>query len=533
MLRDIKISTRLFLAFGLLIGLMLVMALIDHENMVRMGDMTRDIHDVNMAASSAAHGMTVAADRMRVGYRDMTIGKELAAYDRGKANYAKARAEYESAAANLAKVNSGRKDAIPKAEQDLLGQIQANQAKAFPAIDQLLGMLASGKRDEAGTYILGNLRPIYGSWMESLDALDAYISARNEEQIRAIASTVLSAMRIQIIFVLLAAVLGTATSLLVTSAIGRAIREIGSTMNELSHGNLTANCHVSSKDELGQISASLNQTIGTLRYDIDAIALTAAGVASSATELAATIEQINRTTDELREGAEAQRGAMASSATAMDQMYANTKQVQQNTERAGMLAAAAVVATDKGVQSVQLTDTAMTAIHDSSEKVNKITVVIQEIARQTNLLSLNAAIEAAKAAQHGKGFAVVAEEVRKLSERSAHAAKDITSQTEDSRKRVSLGASAAAEAKESLGIIGTNIHDNASLTKAIAEAMEEQGRASQEVVKAMEVTSGMVERNASATVELAASMQETTHTTDELANLAARLKDLVAGFKTA
>jgi methyl-accepting chemotaxis protein len=63
--------------------------------------------------------------------------------------------------------------------------------------------------------------------------------------------------------------------------------------------------------------------------------------------------------------------------------------------------------------------------------------------------------------------------------------------------------------------------------------MEEQGRASQEVVKAVEVTSGMVERNASATVELAASMQETTHTTEELATLAARLKDLVARFKTA
>ena len=332
---------------------------------------------------------------------------------------------------------------------------------------------------------------------------------------------------------LLAIAIGILLSRVIGAGMDLAIRSIGATMAELSHGNLSVTCPVASRDELGLIAASLNRTIGTLRSDIDGIAQTAEGVASSATELAATVEQINRTTDELRRGAEAQRGAMASSAAAMDEMHANTRQVQQNTERAGKLAAAAVAATDQGARSVQLTHTAMTAIQESSEKVNRSTGVIQELARQTNLLSLNAAIEAAKAAQHGKGFAVVAEEVRKLSERSAQAAKDITAQTEDSRSRVSLGASASAEAADFLGVIGANIRDSASLTQAIAEAMEEQGRASQEVVKAVEATSGMAERNASATVQLAASMVETTHTTDELAHLAARLKGLVARFRTA
>jgi len=191
------------------------------------------------------------------------------------------------------------------------------------------------------------------------------------------------------------------------------------------------------------------------------------------------------------------------------------------------------VAADQGVRSVQLTHTAMAAIQESSEMVNRITGVIQDIARQTNLLSLNAAIEAAKASQHGKGFAVVAEEVRKLSERSAQAARDITAQTGDSRERVSLGATAAAEAAGCLDVIGANIHDSASLTKAIAEAMEAQGRASREVVKAVDVTSGMAERNASATIELAASMEETTRTTEALASLATQLKGLVARFRTA
>jgi len=218
-----KVSTRLFLAFGFAIGLMLVMALIDHGSMVEMQDMTRNIHDVNLASATAAQAMIVAADRMRVGYRDMTIARESADYERARTNYGKARAGYGQAAEALARVNAGRWEAIPASEQEVLDQIQANQAKAFPAIDQLMTLLEHGKKDEAGKYILGVLRPIYGTWMESLDALGAQMTRRDDEQMGMIAHTVVVAMRIQVLFVGLAVLLGLAASLLVTRAIVRGL----------------------------------------------------------------------------------------------------------------------------------------------------------------------------------------------------------------------------------------------------------------------------------------------------------------------
>jgi len=257
--KKLSLATRLILAFGLAISLMLVMAMIDHRSMVQMQTMTREIHDVNMSAASAAQSMIVAADRMRVGYRDMTIARELGDYDRAMTNYGKARSGYESAAGALAKVNAGRGQTIQKAEQDILDQIQANQSKAFPAIDQLMRLLDQGKKEEAGKYILGVLRPIYGAWMESLDALGTYMTRQNDMQVQAIGDTVAAALRLQIICVVLAAVLGAMASLLVTSTIVRSLGgepdEAANVVRRIADGDLAVEIRLREGDNRSMIFA--------------------------------------------------------------------------------------------------------------------------------------------------------------------------------------------------------------------------------------------------------------------------------------
>ncbi len=324
---------------------------------------------------------------------------------------------------------------------------------------------------------------------------------------------------------------GTLLSRVVGARVGRKAQDIETIMVAVAKGDLTRQPAVEGKDELAQVATGLGLVIQGLRRDIQAIAQTAEGTASSATELAATTEQVNRTTEELRRSTEQERLAMERSSAALEQMNANIQQVKQSALRAEELASRSQEAGRQGLAAVQDTGRAMEAIEESSSKVSRIITVITDIARQTNLLSLNAAIEAAKAGAMGKGFAVVAEEVRKLAERSGTAAKEITALIQESSDRVGVGTESVKEAARNLERIGGHVKDNADQLKEIATAMEEQGRASEEVVQAMESATQMVERNASAATELSATVQETARTTDELASLAQQLQVLTRRFQ--
>ena len=335
-----------------------------------------------------------------------------------------------------------------------------------------------------------------------------------------------------VVLVSLAAMLtGALLNLVIGSRVGRKARDIEEAMEAVTRGDLTRTPPVEGRDELAQVASGLAQVIQGLRKDIQAISQTAEGTASSATELAATSEQVNRTTEELRRSTELERLAVERSSAALEQMNANIQQVKQSARRAEELASRSQEAGQEGLKAVQDTGKAMAAIEESSSKVSRIITVITDIARQTNLLSLNAAIEAAKAGTMGKGFAVVAEEVRKLAERSGAAAKEITALIQESGERVGLGADSAKEAARSLERISGHAKDNADQLKEIATAMDEQGRASEEVVQAMGSATQMVERNASAANQLSATVQEIARTTDELAGLAQQLQALTQRFR--
>jgi methyl-accepting chemotaxis protein len=326
-------------------------------------------------------------------------------------------------------------------------------------------------------------------------------------------------------------VVGGALSWAIGNRVGHATQGIETAMDAVAKGDLTARPSSSGQDELARVAEGLGQVIHGLRKDIQAIAQAAEGTASSATELAATAEQVNRTTEELRRSAEQERLAMERSSAALEQMNANIQQVKQSTRRAEELASRTQEAGQEGLDAVQATGRAMEAIEESSTKVGRIITVITDLARQTNLLSLNAAIEAAKAGAMGKGFAVVAEEVRKLAERSGAAAKEITALIQESGDRLGLGTQSAKEAGSSLERIGELVLANANQLKEIATAMEEQGRASEEVVQAMDSATQVVERNASAATQLSATVHETARTTEELARLGQELQDLTRRFK--
>jgi methyl-accepting chemotaxis protein len=173
----------------------------------------------------------------------------------------------------------------------------------------------------------------------------------------------------------------------------------------------------------------------------------------------------------------------------------------------------------------------MRAIQEATSRIVQAVKVIQGLARQTNLLSLNAAIEAAKAGAMGKGFAVVAEEVRILAERSGHSAKEVEETIHTMQDAVNEGASSVDVTLHHLEAIRDRISQVSGSIHEIGNLSQGQARASQDVGRLMNETASRLDQNAAATQQLAATVHEVAKTSDELSRVSELLKETVQRFR--
>jgi len=256
------------------------------------------------------------------------------------------------------------------------------------------------------------------------------------------------------------------------------------------------------------------------------------GVSSGATELSATSEQMARTTSEIAHSAETQRSGSERMAAAMAELSASIDEVSRDSQNSLTQMDAALDATHQGNDAGNSTKVAMNGITQTTTKIAQAIGVIQEIANQTNLLSLNAAIEAAKAGEQGKGFAVVAEEVRKLAERSGASAKEIAQHNIEARDSVQRGEEMVGSTVTILGKIKDNLDQFAVRTRASVTATSEQAKAGTEVAKQVDQSVNEASSIASAATELSSTTEQVARTSEELAKLAADLKNKVAMVRT-
>lgn len=307
-----------------------------------------------------------------------------------------------------------------------------------------------------------------------------------------------------------AIILGAIASWIVSNAITKPVREVALGLEALAKGDLTSKLNIDSKDELGMMAASYNQAVDKTNHAVTQVLATTDEVVEGS-------RTITNANNAMSKELEEQNGKVVQVSAAIEQIAVSIQDVASNSSEATATAQAAGVAADSGGNVVRNTIAGMNQISEAvaassssvaelgrrGTEIGAIITVINDIAEQTNLLALNAAIEAARAGEAGRGFAVVADEVRALADRTTGATKEIGQsieaiQNETSRavermavgsELVNEGLDLAKKAGASLDEIVSSAQNVAAMIDSIATATEQQSTASNEVSRNVEYIS--------------------------------------------
>jgi methyl-accepting chemotaxis protein len=311
------------------------------------------------------------------------------------------------------------------------------------------------------------------------------------------------ARTVMITVFVLALAFGSVLAFFTIRYIGSSLKSAMGLAGSVAGGDLTHTVEVTRHDEIGAMVTALNDMVGNLRRVARDVTAAATSVATGAEELTATAGQV-------AEGSSQQGAATEETTAAMEEMGASVQQNADNAQQTDRLASKA--SADAQISGQAVTQT-LSAMKNIAEKIS----IIEEIARKTDLLALNAAVEAARAGDHGRGFAVVASEVRKLAERSATAAGEIS-------QLARSGVSLAENAGEMLTQLVPDIRKTAELIQEVSAASREQSTGIEQSNKALQDLDRVTQQNAAAAEEMAA-------TAGELSSQAHHLQTAVGFFR--
>ena len=257
--------------------------------------------------------------------------------------------------------------------------------------------------------------------------------------------------------------------------IGSSIRQVG----------INSNTMEGIGDELASNMTETASAVNEISANIDGVKQQAMTQAASVTETAATVEEIVRTIKQLNNSIETQAASVAQSSSSVEEMVANIASIGQTLGKTDDVIKSLTAATGDGKATLVTSNTVTQKIAEESGSLMEASSVIQHIASQTNLLAMNAAIEAAHAGEAGKGFAVVADEIRKLAEESSTQGKTITATLKNLSGEIETLSASSKTVEEKFNAIFTLAEQVKDMSNRLTEAMREQENGSREVLTAI------------------------------------------------
>jgi len=538
-MKNLNIGKRLTIGFGVVTVIMVVLTTLAFVNMRRMD--TKFSHVINLNAAKIEKASTAihAIDQIFYAMAVVLMTKDQAVAEENMKLLADRRKELGEAFDALPKLGLTQKG------KDLIDRNKAISASGREANNRALELAKAGKHDEAMEVYVKEARP---HALENIAAMEELVRYEQEEMEAAHQAAAKDSAAYETLLVILG-ILGIGVVVVATRYLTRSItiplNEGVTVADGLANGDLSVNVSYEGADEVGRLLGSMRNMVEKWRNVVSQVASTASSLSSAATEL-------STAADEMSKGSSVQAERATTVAASSEEMSHTVLDVAQNAGSISKSASkTAETARDGGsvvdravneVKEIAVTvnDSAkfVTSLGDRSKQIGEIVGVIDDIADQTNLLALNAAIEAARAGEQGRGFAVVADEVRKLAERTASSTSEIGTMIrgiqEEVRKAVEVmglattkvdqGVKYSEEAGASLGVIVKSVDDLQLMVQQIASATEEMSATSDQISKD-------VEQIATISRETSNASGQTAVASGDLANLAASLQNIVGEFR--
>ena len=484
MLQNLKIGTRLALAFALLLALIAALAAGGISGSRQLTERSATLYGDRMVPMGLLAEISHLTQHNRVLVMDMLM-------DPGTRNL---QSSHAALTTNVERINTLWKTYASRPlrpDEDALAKAFAtvNNTYLEQGLIPAASALVAGKYDDGSELYISQIRPNAVKVQvaaEQLVALQIEVAAAEFAAARHLSENIHVWMMGATALALL---IGAGMALVITRSISRPLRQAVAVAQTVAGGDLSTQIEVRGTDETAELLRALREMNNQLVHVITQVGESTARVAGGAAF-------ILDGTEDLAKRTEVQASSLQETAASMEQLTTTVQHNTDNASRAATLAHEASLVANEGRAVMQDVIATMQEINSQSRKVTDIIKVIDDIAFQTNLLALNAAVEAARAGEQGRGFAVVAGEVRRLSQRSSMAAREIRALISANVRGVELGSSLVSQAGERVANTVTHVNHVVSLITQIKDASQEQARGISLVNEAVRHLDTVTQQNA-------------------------------------